>query len=742
MLILNPHQGRSGPAAAAMAAMILLVLLVKGASAMASCPLPLVPAPRQWNPAPAGLLAVATAEVRLAPGTPTDGTFDGLDVPGVAAESYRLEITPTGLVISADHPAGVFRARQTVRQLLESDLESLPCGVIEDGPRFRWRGMLLDCGRHFMPVAVVKRTIDQLALHKFNVLHWHLTEDQGWRLEVPQYPRLTEVGAWRTHSDGTVHGGFYTTEQMQEIVAYAAERFILVVPEIELPGHSVAALAAYPELSCTGDSLAVETQWGIHEDVYCAGNEEVFVFLENVFRRALGIFPSRFIHIGGDECPKERWQACPRCQERIRQEGLTDEHELQSWFIGRMEYFLRQHGRRLVGWDEILEGGLPPRAVVQSWRGVRGAVAAARSGHEAIVSPTSHAYFDYDVGVTDLHQVYTFDPVPENLDAEQARLILGGEMNLWTEYIPPERLESMVFPRALAMAERLWTADPQGDFLEFLPRARRHADRLRNLGVAVGPAARPVRSEYLPELGLRFHLDPKLAELPLVLRWQRLPEGTAFDPGLRVEDQDLADLPASAPPVRGSLSLPAGAAVLAAQAFLHDEPYGEPTVVRLDQHLARGVQPTLARSASSRYPGGGPGGLTNGLRGGLDYRDGQWSGFEGQDLEARVDLGENRPLHSLELGCFQSVNDWIFFPEGVEFWLSDDGQNWRPAGTVDNPFSHKLQRKFRHDFRVELPAGTRARHVRVQAHSRLTCPDWHPGAGEPCWVFADELVVQ
>ncbi len=740
---------KNPPSSAGRRGLFLLVflLLMKGAPVMASASLPLVPAPRQWTPAPGGRLILADAPVRLAPGTPEGGRFDGMDVPGVEAESYRLEITPEALIIAADHPAGVFRARQTVRQLQQSGLESVPCGVIDDGPRFRWRGMLLDCGRHFMPIETVKRTIDQLALHKFNVLHWHLTEDQGWRLEVPMYPRLQEVAAWRTHSNGEVYGGYYTTEQMQDIVAYAAERFILVVPEIEMPGHSVAALAAYPELSCTGGPFTVETQWGIHEDVYCAGKEEVFVFLEDVLRRAMGVFPSRFIHVGGDECPKERWMACPLCQGRMLQEGLRDEHELQSWFIRRMEFFLRQHGRRLVGWDEILEGGLAQGATVQSWRGMRGAVAAARSGHEAIVSPTSHAYFDYDVSVTDLWQVHGFDPVPEGLSDDEAGLILGGEMNLWTEYIPPERLESMVFPRALAMAECLWTADAQRDFAEFWPRARDHAEALRRQGVDVGPAARPVLGRYLSAggeggPGLVFELRENSRRPGLGLRWKRLPQEVSFDPGRRVEEQDIPPLAAGDAPVRGLLALPEGQALLAAQAFLGDQPYGVPTVLRLDQHQARGRTPRLAHAASSRYPGGGPDGLTNGLRGGLDYKDGHWSGFEGMHLEARVDLGSVQPLTRLELGCFQSANDWIFLPEKVEFWLSDDGQDWRPAGTVDNPFSHRLQRKFSHPFRLELPPLTMARHVRVKATARLTCPAWHPGAGGPCWVFADELVVR
>lgn len=747
-IILRPSVGRT---AACSLLLLLLLPAGKGSLVMASDTLPVIPAPRSWTPT-AGVLPTAGAQVTLAPGTPADAGFDGRQVPGIAAESYRLDITPDGMVITAGHGAGVFRARQTVRQLLESGRAEIPCGVVEDGPRFRWRGMLLDCGRHFMPLDTIKHTIDQLALHKFNVLHWHLTEDQGWRLEVPGHPRLTEVGAWRTQVDGTVHGGFYTEQDVREVVAYAAERFLVVVPEIELPGHSVAALAAYPELSCTGGPFAVETQWGIHADVFCAGNDLVFRFLEDVFTHALSVFPSTYIHVGGDECPKERWMACPRCQERIRAEGLADEHQLQSWFIGRMDRFLDGHGRRLVGWDEILEGGLAPGATVQSWRGVRGAIAAARAGHDAVVSPTSHCYFDYDVGVTDLRQVHTFDPVPAELSPDEARHILGGEMNLWSEYIPPERLDRMVFPRLLAMAECLWTADPERDFLEFLDRAQPHLRWLESLGVRPGPAARPVavQAEFAPATRshlLKFTVDEELRAAfggRVQVRWRRLPGGTAYDPALLVEDQDLPAVDARAPLLEDAVPVqPATGTteLVAAQAFLAGRPYGAPTVVPVTGHLAQGLAPHLAHPASTRYPGGGPHGLTNGLHGGQNYRDGLWTGFEGTDLDAVIDLGAARDLTRLAIGCYQGATAWIFLPGQVDFLLSDDGESWRPAATVGHDVSNKIQRRIIHRFSADV-TGNRARYVRVVARSLITCPAWHPGAGGACWVFADEIVVE
>ncbi|MBU0616882.1 MAG: family 20 glycosylhydrolase, partial [Planctomycetes bacterium] len=358
--------------------------------------------------------------------------------------------------------------------------------------RYRWRGMLLDCGRHFMTKDFVKRYIDLLAYHKMNVLHWHLTEDQGWRIEIKKHPKLTEIGAWRGEGDER-YGGFYTREDVKEIVEYAKSRYIAVVPEIEMPGHSLGALAAYPELSCTGGPFKVATRWGVHSEVYCAGNDKVFEFLQDVLSEVIELFPSEFIHIGGDECPKERWQACVKCQARIKTEGLKDEHELQSYFIRRIEKFLNSKGRRLIGWDEILDGGLAPNATVQSWRGMRGAIAAATAGHDVISSPTSHCYLDYAqwrapgeptwMGFIDLKTCYSFEPTPTELTPEQAKHVLGLEGNMWTEHAPQARVDWQVFPRLCALAEVGWSPKGKRDWKDFQKRLKAHYPRLDALGV-------------------------------------------------------------------------------------------------------------------------------------------------------------------------------------------------------------------------------------------------------------------
>lgn len=416
--------------------------------------------------------------------------------------AYSLVVTPARVSLLADNAAGLLHACQSLRQLLTTDDGAwvAPCCTIDDSPRYAWRGMLLDCGRHFVPVAQVKRMIDQLAYHKMNVLHWHLTEDQGWRLEVRSRPRLAELSAWRAATRASEHprdaqgryGGFYSHEQVREIVAYAAARGISIVPEIEMPGHSRAALAAYPELSCTGGPHEVETRWGVIDDVYCAGNDETFVFLEAVLGEVCELFPSPYVHIGGDECPKTRWKSCAKCQARIKAEGLKDEHELQSYFIRRIEKFLSGKGKRIIGWDEILEGGLAPNATVQSWRGFDGAIAAAGAGHDVISSPTSHCYLDYaqgrgvgepvQMGFIPLEKVYQFEPAPPQLTPAQAKHVLGGEGNLWTEHAPPELLERQAFPRLCAIAEVLWSPVPR-DYADFQRRLAVHYRRLDAMDV-------------------------------------------------------------------------------------------------------------------------------------------------------------------------------------------------------------------------------------------------------------------
>ena len=566
------------------------------------------------------------------------------------------------------------------------------------------------------------------------------------------------MSAWRSGTDGRRYGGFYTVEQVREIVAYAADRHITVVPEIELPGHSKAALAAYPELSCTGGPFAVETQWGIHEDIYCAGKEETFTFLENVLDQVLELFPSPMIHIGGDEAPRDRWRACPDCQARIRAEGLQDEDDLQRWFVQRIGRFLSGRGRRLVGWDEILQGGLAEEggaAVVQAWRGMDGARQAVRAGLEAVVSPTTHCYFDYDVGVLDLQRVYGFDPVPEGLSPAEQALILGGEMNLWTEYIPPERVDAMLLPRMCAMAEALWTGTAGRDYAAFWNRLQRHRPVLAALDAKPGAEARPLESQCALAADHRSHVvavtvDPRVRLAftghELVVRHRVLPEPPpGYRPDLPAEQPALPPLTAADPalpePLEAAPGTGANPQLALTQLFIDGVPYGAPDLAEFSTHLALGKTVTLTTPPIERYSAGGGAGLVDGMFGPRSFKDGRWAGFEGEDFEAVIDLQETAEVAAVAVRFLQDANRWIFLPKRVEICYAVDEGRWSRPEILEHGLSDKEQTV---TIRTFATGGEprQARFIRVKALSLGVCPTWHPGRGLPCWVFTDEIVVR
>ncbi len=426
------------------------------------------------------------------------------------SEGYQLSVNNNSVVVRAVNPAGLFYGMQTILQLLPAAIESstkvdniawqIPGVEITDQPRFKWRGMHLDVARHFMPLEFIKKYIDNMAMHKLNTFHWHLTEDQGWRIEIKKYPKLTEVGAWRKESlighskdkpykfDGKPHGGFYTQDEARQIVKYAKERFITVVPEIEMPGHAKAAIAAYPELGVTGKQVEVATYWGVFPDIFNV-DENTFSFLENVLAEVMEIFPGEYIHIGGDEAIKDQWKASEKIQQKIKELGLKDENELQSYFIRRMEKFINAKGRKLIGWDEILEGGLAPNATVMSWRGLEGGIAAAKSGHDVIMTPVQSLYFwTYQGdpkteplaagGYITLEKVYQFEPVPAALSPEESKYVLGAQGCAWAEYMEdPKKVEYMVFPRMSALAEVVWSPKEGKNWKNFVARITKQFER-------------------------------------------------------------------------------------------------------------------------------------------------------------------------------------------------------------------------------------------------------------------------
>jgi hexosaminidase len=408
-------------------------------------------------------------------------------------EGYSLIIKPTGIIIKAGDGAGLFYGMQSLLQLMpteKSTAYAVPCADIKDYPRFPYRGMHLDCGRHFFPVSFIKEYIDLMSRYKINTFHWHLTEDQGWRIEIKRYPKLTEVGSHRSETvighnsgvyDGQPEGGYYTQDQIRDVVKYAAARYVTIIPEIEMPGHAQAALAAYPWLGCVGfgPTYQVWDKWGVTPNVFCAGKDSTFTFLENVLTEVMQLFPSHYIHIGGDECPKDHWKLCPDCQKRMKELGLTTEDQLQSYFIQRIEKFLNAHGRDIIGWDEILEGGLAPNATVMSWRGEQGGIAAAKQHHNVIMTPGEWLYFDHGQGDREheptniggylpLSKVYSYNPVPAALSPDEQKYIIGMQANVWTEYMPTSaQVEYMVFPRMLALAEDAWTPLDKKDYTDF-----------------------------------------------------------------------------------------------------------------------------------------------------------------------------------------------------------------------------------------------------------------------------------
>ena len=523
-------------------------------------------------------------------------------------ESYRLDVTPASVTIAAPAHAGLFYGLQTLRQLLPADAadagtdRTVPAMRIVDAPRFRYRGMHLDVGRHFFPVEFVKRYIDLMAMYKMNTFHWHLTEDQGWRIEIKKYPRLTEVGSCRKETileknfdpyvgDGTPYCGYYTQDQIREIVAYAAERYVTVMPEIEMPGHSVAALAAYPELACTDGPFEVYTKWGVTEDIYCP-TEKTFAFLEDVLTEVMDLFPSTYIHIGGDEAPKARWKESDSAQAVMRREGLADESELQSYFVRRIERFLNAHGRKLVGWDEILEGGIAPEATVMSWRGMEGGIEAARQGHDVIMTPGGYVYFDYYQGdpeweplaiggYTPLERVYAFEPVPDELTPEEARHVLGAQGNVWTEYMATtDYVEYMVFPRLLALSEVVWSPKAARDWDGFAARLPAQFRRLDRYGV-----------HYRIPHVMGLEEDRLTLDDHVTVTLQALTANTEIRYTL-----DGSDPTASSLRYTGPLTLPVDTAgtVVTARAFLPNGRSSTPRAARFSRTTLRAAAPVRA----------------------------------------------------------------------------------------------------------------------------------------------------
>ncbi len=644
-------------------------------------------------------------------------------------EAYHLAIDSNSVVITGCSPAGVMRGVQSLRQLFVNAFHQqekrenwfLPQLEITDFPAFQHRGFLLDVCRHFFEKDVVLKYIDALAYYKMNVLHLHLTEDQGWRIPIEKYPKLTSVSAFRLDSNGNKYGGFYTKKELKEIVAYAAQRHITVIPEIELPGHSQAAIAAYPHLSCTGKPVEVVNDWGVFKEIYCAGNDSTFIFLEDVLTEVMEIFPSEYIHIGGDEAPKFRWETCEKCQNRMKDEALADEHELQRYFIERIEAFLTENGRKLIGWDEILEGGLSPTATVQSWRGFEGGIKAASTQHNVIMSPTSHCYLDYGLKSIDLEKIYGFDPIPGELDEKYHQFIIGAEGNMWTEHVPTEKsLDSKVFPRLIGLSEVLWTYNKNRSFIEFYDRLQYHYPTLKAFNIQYG----------LETIGATITQNFTPTEIELIVK-ANLPN---LDVLYGWDNDSLREYTAPIPfDKSGDLNV---------QATKNNEPYGEPILQQFRQHKGVLAKAVYGTSYNKWYTANDTLALVDGKLGSLDFRDGNWQGFWGNDAYIKLDLGKLKLVEAVELRFYQYANSWIFVPPNVNVFWSTDNKKWsdlRYASTDSVDVSNKKSIK---TIKIELPNPQEVRYLRIEALNLGKVPLAHEAAGSPAWIFMDEIIVK
>ena len=668
-------------------------------------------------------------------------------------EAYRLEVTKDKVLITGASEAGVFYGIQTLRKSInrENSIHKLAPVTINDAPRFGYRGMMLDVARHYEPVAFIKKFIDLLAMHNINRFHWHLTEDQGWRIEIKQYPKLTEMGSMRKETvignnspeyDGKPHGGFYTQEEVKEIVAYAQERYITTIPEIDLPGHMMAALTGYPEFGCTGGPYEVATSWGVFDEVLCAGNEGTYTFLENILTEVMEMFPGEYIHIGGDEVPKVRWEECPKCQAKIKELGIkgddkhNKEHYLQSYLTARIEKFLNDNGRRIIGWDEILEGELAPNATVMSWQGMGGGIQAAQMGHDVIMTPNTHVYFDYYQSANTEHEpiaiggylpvekVYSFEPAPESLTAEQKGHILGAQANLWTEYIPtPEQVEYMLLPRMAALSEVQWTQPEKKDYDNFLTRLPQLTALYEREGYNFATHVYDVQAT----------LEPNFQTNALDVEFKTLANSPIY------YTLDGTDPTTSSIEYVGKFAVKEDATIKAA-AFangkLSSKIFSEEIIISKSSFKPI----TLLTTAARNYDFNGGPLLVDGLYGNKNYKTGRWIGFQGTDLVVVIDMLQPTEISEVKFNTNVVTGDWIFDAEEVIVETSDDNE------TFETKFSEKgfnvkdahWQEVVNHSFSFDA---TTARYFKITIKSLREMPEWHSGKGRGAYVFVDEIVL-
>lgn len=664
-----------------------------------------------------------------------------------AAVAYNLVVSKSGVSIEGGTYQGLFYGLQTLKQLLSPQAvvkePILSFVTINDAPELQWRGMMLDVSRHFFPKDSVKKVIDILAMHKMNKLHWHLVDGIGWRLEIDQYPELTKRGAWRKvkkdkkpwedfesidpNSEGPVYGGFYTKEDIREIVAYAADRYIDVIPEIEMPGHSEAALQCYPEFTCDGAGAS---------GVYCAGNDGTFDFLQNIISEVVELFPNEYLHIGGDEVGKEGWLQCPKCKKRMQQENLADGEELQSYFVKRMEKFIHSKDRKLIGWDEILEGGLPERATVMSWRGVQGGIEAANAGHDVVLSPGSPLYFDHSQGKSEfeppswggynnLLKVYDFEPVPKEIAPDKRHHILGGQANLWTEQVTTlQHVQYMMLPRICALSEALWTRPDRKDKTAFIERMDEHFDRLTDLGYHFAGSA------LSPDYEVNYDQTSKTFSLSLKNELDLYEIRYTLDASTPSRNSDLYTQPISY----------TEAIQVNAQCFRKGLPIGFPLQKMFSTGFGDQCKVTYTNAYHETYSGGGDQALVNNKFAIARGDDPNWQGLPQKDFEVLIDLAGTKELSYIGLNFFQHISATsVMLPTNVTIAISKDGADYTTVLEETIETSKKrdpIIRKIEAAFDQQAIA-----FIKISATNRGVLPDWHIRNGD-AWLFVDEVSVK
>ena len=665
--------------------------------------------------------------------------FERLDHPITGA--YTMNINNNEVYIAGDNEAGVFYGIQTLIQLLPTEKKNelkIQNATIHDYPRFAYRGLHLDVARHLFSVAYIKKYLDYMALHKFNNFHWHLTDDQGWRLEIKKYPLLTQVGSCRNQTlagrygsdkyDSTRYCGFYTQEQVKDIVQYATKRYINIIPEIDMPGHCLAALTAYPYLGCTKGPYKVMETWGVAPDVLCAGNDSTYEFMKNVLDEVISLFPSQYIHIGGDECPKERWKTCPVCQTKIKTEKLKDEHGLQSYFIEKMEKFVNSKGRKIIGWDEILEGGLAPNAAVMSWRGEAGGIAAAKQKHYVVMTPDSPLYLNFSQtknedsvtqgGYNPIENVYNYDPVPKELTEQQASYILGAQGNVWSEYIDNEKkLEYLVFPRIAALAEVVWSPANKRNWTEFEKRLpailQRYAFQHINYSTAYFDIQPVVVAAENNEVS--WKLETKNLQGKIVY----------------VTDSITKSLK----PYKSPIIIKESGLLGAAFADKNNNLISSWIWQSFNFNLATGKKVSLASEPNKSYSLGGAFALVDGVQNDKGMlRSSQFLGFNGKDLEAVIDLGAKMEVKEIILHAFEQKGSWIYKPASVSFFTSTDGKTFYP---IDKAVSFSGTKNLLYKINTAI----NTRFIKVIAVNNGQIAAGEPGAGFNAWLFVDEIQV-